>query len=86
MCTVCQFSDKFQYTLNTWTEYGQNVWPKHVVFMYDESKNTVQLVGGEICVVLYILMLPFLETERNCKTYDTWESKDRISTTRLLMK
>jgi hypothetical protein len=26
------------------------MWPKHIGAVYNESKNTVQLVGGEICV------------------------------------
>ena len=45
----------------------------------------MQLVGGEICVVLNILMFPSLEKERNCKSLVTWESNDRISTTRPLI-
>ena len=66
-------------------EHGQNIWPKHLVFAYDESKNAVQLVCGEICAVLNILMSPSLETERNCKSFDTWQSNDRIATARLLI-
>jgi hypothetical protein len=65
--------------MNTWTElvqylheHGQDIWPKHVVFVSDKSKNTVQLVGCEICVVLYILILTSLEIEKNCKSFDTW--------------
>ena len=44
MYTVCQFSYKLQYTLNTWTEVylpenGQDMWPKHVVVVYEKHKT-----------------------------------------------
>jgi len=69
MYTVRPFSDKLYLHEH---EHGQDIWPKHVVFAYDKSKNTVQLVGGEICVVLYILIFTSLVKERNCKSFDTW--------------
>jgi hypothetical protein len=49
--------------------------------------NTKTLVGGVICVVLrvYTLKLRYSQPEKNYKSFDTWESADRISTITILI-
>jgi hypothetical protein len=53
ICRLCMTSchTGCKHRPNLWLpDDGQDIWPKHVGAVYNKSKNSVQLVGGEIYV------------------------------------
>jgi len=48
---------------------GQNIWPKHVVVVYNKYRNNVQLVGGKSCgsiIYLCLNITPYVDIIRIC--------------------